>query len=87
MAENGGLSVVHRFTARSRRDDRVHLVNAPLDAVVHPSTYTTRCGQPVAEICRDGPPATCSRCARSAGGAPESPQAANAERRAGTHVQ
>jgi hypothetical protein len=86
VAENGDQSVGHRFAARSRRDDQVHLVNAPLDAVVDPSAYTTHCGQPVAEIDRDGPPATCPACADAAGGAPAAPQTSNAERRTGEHV-
>lgn len=87
MAENGDQPVNHRFTARSRRDDQVHLVTASLDAVAHPSTYTTHCGRPVTEICHDGAPATCPICARSAGGAPASPEVSNAERRTGEHVQ
>jgi hypothetical protein len=87
VADNGGQSVGHQFTARGRRDGRVHLVTAPLDAAVQPSAHTTRCGQRVTELCPDGAPATCPICTRSAGGAPASPEASNAERRTGRHVR
>jgi hypothetical protein len=56
----------HRFTVRARLDDEVHLLNAPLDAVVRPLAYTTHCGRAVVEVCRDGRPATCAACMRSA---------------------
>jgi hypothetical protein len=58
----------YRFTARSGFDDEVHLLNAPLDAVVCPMAYTTWCGRPVVEIYRDGRAVTCTGCVRAAGG-------------------
>jgi hypothetical protein len=85
MADRGH-PVHHHFTVRGRLDDDVHLLNAPLDAVVFPSAYTTWCGQSVAEICRDGRPATCAACARSAG-AQAAPNASNAELRTGEHAR
>jgi len=78
MAPDDGFPVNHRFTARSELDDEVHVVNAPLDAVADPSAYTTWCGQPVVEICRDGRPATCSDCARATGGVAASSNTWNA---------
>ena len=54
MAEDHGTTMNYRFTARSDLDEKVHLVNAPVAA--HPSAYTTWCGQPVVNICRDGDP-------------------------------
>ena len=82
-----GRPVNHRFTARGRLDDEVHLVNAPLDAVPFPSAYTTWCGQVVVQICQDGRPVTCSRCARASGGVPVSADASNAELRTGEHAR
>ena len=87
MAPDDGSPVNHRFTARSELDDEVHVVNAPLDAVADPSAYTTWCGQPVVEICRDGRPATCSSCARATGGAVASSNPSNAELRTGEQAR
>lgn len=87
MTEDDGRPVNHRFTARGRLDDEVHLVSAPVDAVAFPSAYTTRCHQVVVEIYSDGRPATCSVCARSAGGVRASPEASNVELRTGEHVR
>jgi hypothetical protein len=58
MAEDNGTTMNYRFTARGGLDEKVHLVNAPVAAIAHPSAYTTRCGQPVVNICRDGDPVT-----------------------------
>jgi|1186.fasta_scaffold74884_3 hypothetical protein len=42
-----------RFTALSRFNDDVHLVNAPMDAVAYPTAYLTRCAKPVVAIYQD----------------------------------
>ena len=54
MAEDNGTTMNYRFTARGGLDEKVHLVNAPVAAIAHPSAHTTWCGQPVVNICRDG---------------------------------
>ena len=82
----GDSSTAHRFTARARCDEEVHLVNAPLDAVAFPRAYRTWCGRTVEKICEDGRPATCARCAEAAGGAPASSKASKAELRPGERV-
>ena len=87
MAPDDGLPVNYRFTARSSLHDEVHVVNVPLGAVADPSAYTTWAGQPVAEICRDSRPATCSNCVRATGGAVASSNTSNAELRTAEHAR
>jgi hypothetical protein len=78
-----GSPAYHRFTARGRLDEEVHLVNALVDAVTFPTAYRTWCGQTVVEICKDGRPATCPGCAKADGAAPTSSSTSGREQRRG----
>jgi hypothetical protein len=52
-----------QFSARTARDDQVHRVEAPSDALLDPSPYRTRCHRPVFEIYNAAIPITCPDCA------------------------
>jgi hypothetical protein len=77
---NDSTTRTQRYRARGGGDDQVHLVDAGTDALLDPSPYRTRCGQPVLEVYNGGPDATCPVCldepARDApaqGGVPKTP--------------
>lgn len=53
-----------QFSARGGDDDRVHAVDAPEDATLDPSPYSTRCGQAVLQVYTDAREVTCPVCAR-----------------------
>lgn len=50
------------FSAKGA-DGRVHTVDAPPDALIDPSPYRTRCGQPVFEVYNTRIEVTCPACA------------------------
>jgi hypothetical protein len=75
-----------RFTALSRFNDDVHLVNAPMDAVAYPTAYLTRCAKPVVAIYQDGRPATCESCLRATGDTMSSTTSSR-QVRTGEHVK
>lgn len=71
MAEHipGGPGVRSRdiggktFSGKGDRDDLVHQVQADRDALLDPSPYLTRCGQPVLEVYNTPIKVTCPDCA------------------------
>lgn len=46
----GTAGMMQEFPARGGDDDRVHIADAPEDALLDPSPYSTRCGQAVLEV-------------------------------------
>jgi hypothetical protein len=58
----GAPSGMESFSARGT-DEQVHVVDAPMEALVDPSPYRARCGQQVIELYNDGRDPTCSACA------------------------
>lgn len=51
-----------QFSARAGGDDLVHQIDAGDDALLDPSVYRTRCGQPVLEAYNTPLPVTCPAC-------------------------
>jgi hypothetical protein len=51
------------FSAKAAGDDRAHLVEILSDALLDPSPYRTRCGQPVFEVYNVTTSITCPACA------------------------
>jgi hypothetical protein len=52
------------YSVRGGDDDRIHAADAPGDAELDPSPYSTRCGQAVLEVYTDGRAITCPMCGR-----------------------
>jgi hypothetical protein len=56
------MTEARAFTARGGDDDRIHLVDAPADALIDPAPYRSRCGQRVLEVYNSDQPVTCELC-------------------------
>jgi hypothetical protein len=57
------MTEVRAFTARGGYDDRIHIVDAPHDALVDPAPYRARCGERVLEVYNTDLTVTCPACA------------------------